>query len=164
MTQKKKSRPLTKEELETYDYKFIRTLAEHNRIKNTIEAIDSGDTEIYWKDRNKWFQLHEKEKNRRYLQTRTRPKQPDRTGSKLSKKLNESLQRFRDCYGNLDTTHPFCLERCVIGKYCEIRTGELQRIKESEEKAAATATASAPAGRKKAASEPHHGEPGSSPN
>lgn len=113
------------------EYIFITTEAAHNKIKNILEAIESEDTELYWKDRKAWMTLHSKNIDRRDNKlNNTKPKPIC-----LSATQKKRFRQFRDCFGYFESGHTFCLEICNLGEHCERMTKEKAEKRKKQKEA-----------------------------
>ena len=82
------------------------------RLNKIFEAIDSGDTMLFWDNRAKWEVKHG------YRKTISKRKSP--------KKQQLESRFIRECLGEYDATHNFCISRCSQRIACQkVVYGEL---------------------------------------
>jgi len=101
------------------DFLFITTEREYSRIKNVLEAIDHGDSDLYFENRRLWNEVHEKVPIRK-----PRPKKVKKiyniTPLMRSERIDvirRNCSAFRECFGKMDT-HRFCQNICCIREEC----------------------------------------------
>ena len=103
------------------EYRFITTEQQHRRIKYLLEAIDTGDTDLYWKDRRHWNRVHGHADHWSYLIPPATPI--------LTKKQVRRLQQYRECFGQYDRNHTFCTDICSIRGECTAQAVLIEKNK-----------------------------------
>lgn len=98
------------------EFIFISTPEEFRRIRQILTAIDCGDSDLYWADRDAWLAIHSKHSIRAYRETRGR-----KPGTLTQKDVAGYARRFREfrpCFGKCETGHTFCANTCSIRAWC----------------------------------------------
>ena len=103
-----------------YGYIFIKTENEHNRIKNILLAIEYGDADLYWGDKQTWGEKHGKFFRANELKPKKKKKKTKQ--EQQQKKVLKHYKSFRDCFGKHDKNHNFCIDTCGIRKQCNNET------------------------------------------
>lgn len=85
------------------------------RLHKLFEAIDAGDTELYWTDKRAWEIKHGYLKDSLKKYKRLGVESPQ---SGLIFHGNNWIRTDRKCFGNYEPTSKMCSDVCVLKKKC----------------------------------------------
>ena len=96
------------------NYRFITTEQSHKKIKRILEAIEYGDSDLYWADGGAWEQMHGYGDFSRLRALGSRP------AARLppTERQARKYKQYRDCFGEYDMYHRFCTDVCTINTPC----------------------------------------------